>query len=441
MGASPRVKADKSNTSGVRVVAMRDVFVIGAGSTAFKKWPERSFRELTREATLAALDDAGMDGPPPLDVAWFANCAMGEFGQQNIRGQTQLPALATEGRLPHGVPIINVEGGCATGSLAFNGAWKDVLSGQSELALAVGVEKVIDPSDPAKTLRIFLGGVDQLHREEWVPYLKEAGDRAGMDFALSPHRILFLDTYAMQARFHMQRYGTTARHLALVAEKNHYHGSLNPKAQYRFEVPVDKALADRVVADPLTRSMCCPVSDGAAATLLCSGDFLAALPSEVRSRAIRIRASVLAGGQMRDISEPSLTRRAAARAYAAADLGPQEVDVIELHDSTAFCELYTTEMLGLCDEGQGGALVESGATRMDGRCPINPSGGLLSKGHPLAATGLGMLDELVAQLRGEAGDRQVPGTPRIGLQHNAGGLIGLDEALCSIVLLEGPSGG
>ena len=187
--------------------------------------------------------------------------------------------------------------------------------------------------------------------------------------------------------------------------------------------------------EPFTRAMCAPISDGAAASLVCSRRHLDALPAVVRERAVRVRASALASGRYRDLGEATVTRAAADKAYRLAGLGPDDIDVVELHDSTSFCEIHHLEMLRLCPEGEGGAYVASGAASLGGARPVNPSGGLVSKGHPLAATGLSMLDELVQQLRGAAGDRQVQGA-RVGLQHNAGGLMGFDEAACAVTVLE-----
>ncbi|MFT7623562.1 MAG: acetyl-CoA acetyltransferase [Myxococcota bacterium] len=418
---------------------MRDAYVIGTSSTAFQKWPERSFRDLSDDVVRAVLADAGLADATQSDSlignVWFANCGMHAFGQANIRGQAALTPLLNDGVLPPWTPIANVEGGCATGTLAFQAAVRDVLSGEVRCSLAVGVEKTIVPDDPMKTVALFKGGADQMHQDEWLPMVEAAAARVGLPFALHPARILFLDTYAMQTLQHMKRWGTTPEQLALVAAKNHHNGTLNPKAQYRFEVTMEQALADRAVAGPLTRSMCCPVSDGAAAALICSADVLAGLPKAVQDRAIKVRACVVAGGRQRDLEEESLTWTASARAWARAGVTPEDIDVVELHDSTAYCEIAATEALGFCERGGGGPLVESGETRLGGRMPINPSGGLISKGHPLAATGLGMIDELVVQLRGEAGARQA-GAPRLGLAQNAGGLMGFDEALCGVTVLE-----
>jgi acetyl-CoA acetyltransferase len=181
--------------------------------------------------------------------------------------------------------------------------------------------------------------------------------------------------------------------------------------------------------------MCAPIGDGSAAAIVCSGDYLKGLPSDVQNRAVKVRATALAGGKYRDPDEPSLSRIAANKAYEMAGIGPEDIDVAEVHDATSFCELYQAEMLGFCAEGEGGKFIECGATMLDGKIPINTSGGLVSKGHPVGATGLSMLYELVTQLRGEAGPRQVKNA-EFALQENGGGVIGLEEAACSVIILE-----
>jgi len=244
-----------------------------------------------------------------------------------------------------------------------------------------------------------------------------------------------MDTYAMQAAWHMTAYGTTREQIAIGASKNHAMGALNPKAQYRFEVTPEQVLADREVSWPLTRAMCAPIGDGAAAALLCSARSLPAMPASVRERAVRVRASVLTGGKYRRLDEPSLSRVGAGRAYTRAGIGPLDVDVAEVHDATSFCEIYQAEMLGFCGIGQGGAFVGAGHTMLGGRIPVNLSGGLVSKGHPVGATGLSMIYELTAQLRGECGARQVAGAD-IALAENGGGVIGFEEAACAITVLQ-----
>ncbi len=423
---------------------MQDAYLIGTSCTRFGKQPGASFKDLTRQAYMAVLADAGLDDGGAIANAWFGNCGMGGWGQSNIRGQVCFTPLVREGLFPERVPMINVEGGCATATMALHGAWKDVLSGTSALSLAIGVEKTFVPDSvpggpaaaAARQQALFDGGIDQLDPAEWMDYYARAGEQAGKPFnPKDAGGTLFMDTYAMQAAWHMLTHGTTAAQIAAGASKNHAMGAKNPLAQYRFEVSVEQVLADRLISAPLTRAMCAPIGDGAAAALVCSGDFLRGLPKAVQERAVRIRASVLTGGKYRRLDEPGLSHLAAQRAYAMAGITPQQVDVAEVHDATSFCEIYQAEMMGFCPIGQGGAFVASGATSLGGERPINLSGGLVSKGHPVGATGLSMIHELALQLRGEAGDRQQPGA-RIGLAENGGGVIGFDEAACAVTVLE-----
>lgn len=415
---------------------MEDVYVIGSACTAFGRQSERSFKDLTREVYLEVLRDAGLADGGAIEQAWFGNCGMGSFGQSSIRGQVCFTPLVREGLFPERVPMINVEGGCATASMAFHGAWKDVLSGQTDLSLAIGVEKIFFPGDMARTMAIFEGAIDQFDTSEWKKYYQEAGVASGKPFTPSAGGgTMFMDTYAMQAAYHMRTHKSTREQIAFAASKNHAMGARNQKAQYRFELTPEEVLADRDVSWPLTRAMCSPIGDGAAAALLCSARYLKGLPPEVRERAVRIRASVLTGGKYRRFDEPGLSHVAAKRAYAQAGLTPNAIDVAEVHDATSFCELYQCEMLGFCEIGQGGNFVGSGNTTLDGKLPVNLSGGLVSKGHPVGATGLSMIYELVGQLRGEAGERQAKRAD-VALAENGGGVIGFDEAACSIIILD-----
>lgn len=415
---------------------MKDVYIIGSYSTQFKRWPEMSFKDLTRDAYVGVLKDAEMENGDDIRFAWFGNCFMGFWGQMNIRGQTCFIPLVREGLFPERVPIINVEGACATASMAFHGVCKDVMSGESEISLAVGVEKVFNPkATREETFKMFDVGIDNFDREETIDDYIKAAEKIGTTFETGPDRTMFMDTYAIQARYHMWKYGTTQRQIAIGASKNHDFGSQNPKAQYQFRVPVDDVLEDRVISYPLTRSMCAPIGDGAAAAIVCSEDFLRNLPSQVQNRAVRVKATVLTGGKYRDPDEPSLSKVAVERAYTKAGIQPGDVDVAEVHDASSFCEIYQSEMLGFCAEGEGGKFIEAGETALGGKIPINTSGGLVSKGHPVGATGLSMIYELVTQLRGEAGPRQVKNA-EIALQENGGGVIGLEEAACSIIILQ-----
>ena len=418
---------------------MRNVYIVGTSCTAFGKHVDKSFNDLVRWAYLDVLADSGLGNSKGagdlIEQAWFGNCGMGVWGQGSIRGQVCFTPLVEEQLFPERVAIINVEGGCATASFAFHGAWKDILSGQTEVTLAIGVEKLISPDAPERVKQIFDGAIDQLHPQKWLDYYANAGKEAGKPFETGPGRTVFMDTYALQAAWHMKRYGTTQRQIAIGASKNHYHGSLNPKAQYRFEVSVDQVLSDREISYPLTRAMCSPLGDGAAAAILCSEDALANFSSDVRARAVKIRACTLSGGKYRKLDEPGLSMVAANKAYAITGLKPNDIDLAEVHDATSFSELYQLEMLGFCGIGESGAFVESGATTLGGTLPVNVSGGLVSKGHPIGATGLSMVYEMCNQLRGEAGVRQVQGAA-LGLIENGGGVMGFDEAACAITILE-----
>jgi acetyl-CoA acetyltransferase len=416
---------------------MSDVYVIGTGCTPFGKHADRSFSDLAQWAYLDALSDAGLavSDAALIEQAWFGNCGMGQWGQGGIRGQVCFTPMVESGLFPERVPMVNVEGGCATASFAFQGAWKDILSGQCQVSLAIGVEKLTSPDRPERVTEIFATGIDQLQPERWHAYYAQAGQQAGKAFETAPGRTVFMDTYAMQAAWHMKAHGTTQRQIAAGAAKNHYHGSLNPKAQYRFEMTIEQVLADREISWPLTRAMCSPLGDGAAAAILCSEAALAHFPPAARARAVRVRTCELSGGKYRALDEPGLSRIAADKAYARTGLKPQDIDLVELHDATSFCEIYQLEMLRLSPDGQGGRMVESGQTTLGGALPVNVSGGLVSKGHPVGATGLSMVHEVCLQLRGEAGARQVKDA-RIGLVENGGGVMGFDEAACVVTILE-----
>ncbi len=414
---------------------MTDAYLIGSYSTQFKKWPDKSHKELTRDAYLGVLADAGYENGDEIEFAWFANCGMWADNQACIRGQVVFTPLVTEGLFPRHVPIINVEGACASASMALHGAWKDILSGQCQVSLAIGVEKTFVPDDWDKTMSVFQAGIDNLDPEEWRAYYARAGEKSGKPFAPESDRTLFMDTYAMQACYHMKTHGTTQRQIAIGAAKNHNNGALNPKAQYRFELTPEEVLEDREISYPLTRAMCAPIGDGAAAAIVCSGDYLKNLPSRVRSRAVKIRASALTTGRYREPDEIGLSKVCAEKAYAMAGIGPGDISLAEVHDATSFCEIYQSEMMGFCEVGAGGKFIESGATARDGSLPINASGGLVSKGHPVGATGLSMIYELTNQLRGEAGERQVAGA-ELALAENGGGVIGFEEAACAVTILE-----
>jgi len=423
---------------------MNDVYVIGSYSTQFKKWPDKSIKDLTRMAYTGVLADSKIDAND-IESSWFSNCGWGHTlqpvekdpgmpGQMNVRGQVALAPLVNESIFPRRAPIINVEGACASGSLAFQGTCKEILSGYSDVALAIGVEKTFHPNHLLQVVEMFAGGTDTARLNDLYRSYAALSKETGKEWATSAAHTLFMDIYASLAAWHMKKYGTTQQQIAFAASKNHLHGSMNELAQYQFEVPVEKVLADYVVSWPLTRAMCAPLGDGAAAAILCSNKYLKSLPDSIKKRAVKVLACVPASGYEHEIGGDSVTGWAVERAYKSAGIKPSAIDVAEVHDATAFAEIHQVEQLGFCPIGEGGKFIESGATRYDGKKPVNTSGGLESKGHPIGATGLSQIGEIVMQIRGEAGKRQVK-NPKIGLVENGGGFIGFEEACCVITIL------
>ena len=414
---------------------MGDAWLVGTASTPFQRHPGRSLASLSEEVVRGALGDARAGGQA-VERVFFGNCAMHTWGQSNIRGQVALGGLFRAGELSADAAVVNIEAACATGSATLAAAVEAVRGGAVHTALAVGAEKVFHPDDPVATFGVFLSGADVAAREAWLGHVAAEAEAHGLPFAPHRHRIVFVDIHALQAAWHAKTYGTTWEQVAAVAAKDHAHGALNPKAQYGSPTTAEAVLADKPVGiGRLTRSMCAPVSDGAAAVVVVSDQGLQRLPPEARARAVKVRSCVLTGGRWRGLGEPSVVDRGAARGLAAAGITGADIDIAEVHDAASSCEIEAIEALGLCPHGEGGPFSASGATRLGGEVPVNLSGGLVSKGHPLAATGLGMVDELIAQLRGEGGERQVPGAG-IGVAQNAGGLVALDEAVCGVTVLE-----
>jgi acetyl-CoA acetyltransferase len=392
---------------------MRDVYIAGVAMTPFAKYPDRSLRSLAAHAVAGALADAGGQASD-VESAFFANAADGLLsGQESIRGQV---ALQDTGLL--GIPIVNVENACASASTAFHLAATVVGSGCNEVSLAVGAEK-LHTGDRARTFAAFDGAIDVERRPELEERIYGAGGGAG-------DGTLFMDIYADLAHQYMERSGATERDFAHVAAKNRSHGAANPNAQYRHAVSVDDVLASRTVSGVLRLLMCSPIGDGAAALVLCSEEYV----ERIRAEAVRVRATALVSGD----ATGSAPARAAQKAYERAGVGPEDLDVVEVHDAAAPAELICCEELGLCAPGEGPALLASGATSLGGRIPVNPSGGLIARGHPVGATGAAQLVELTQQLLGRAGARQVDGA-RVALAENAGGFLGSEPAAAAVTIL------
>jgi acetyl-CoA acyltransferase len=413
---------------------MTKAFIAGIGMTKLGKHWDQSVKQLSAQAIDLALADAGID-KGQIDAAWFCNTRLGVLqGQHNVRGQVVLRAYGFEN-----IPIFNTDNACASSSSGLAQAWAGVLSGLYDVVLVVGAEKMNFRDKEQQMFEAFKGSSDIELFEDQMQKLLALGENLPLpEKALTNagQRSVFMDIYSAMARYHMHRFGTTEDQIADVAAKNHWHSQWNELAQYRTPMTREEVLADKLISYPMTRAMCAPMSDGAAALLIVSER---ALKRFDRNRAVGIRSVAVSSGSNRrpEELEKHLTRTAADRAYELAGLGPDDVSVAELHDATAFAEIMQSEHCGFAAYGEGGALASSGATRLGGRLPINVSGGLLSKGHPIGATGAIQVNEIVTQLRGEAGQRQVEGA-RIGLCENGGGYYGYEEAACVVSLFEAP---
>ncbi|MFF6774684.1 lipid-transfer protein [Streptomyces sp. NPDC012637] len=384
---------------------MGKTYIVGVGMTKFEKPETRDWQywDMAKEAGTAALDDAG------IPYGLVQQVPVGYCFQASTAGQRAAYELGLTG-----VPVYNVNNNCATASTALMMARQFVAGGAADCVLALGFEKMA---------RGALGGGSDGGDFASSPVARHYGIMAaGHGFEMAPPTA---QIFGNAAREHMDRYGTTEVQLAAVAAKNHQHSSRNPNAQFQDVYSVEEILAARTIHRPLTKLQCSPTSDGAAAAVVVSERFVD--EHGLRDRAVEIAAQAMttdteesfASGSCIDVVGRPMSRSAARQVYEASGLGIEDVDVVELHDCFSVNELLTYEALGMCEDGASGKLVESGATTYGGRWVVNPSGGLISKGHPLGATGLAQAAELVWQLRGEAGPRQVPGA-RVGLAHNIG---------------------
>jgi acetyl-CoA acyltransferase len=408
---------------------MRGVCIVGIGMTPFGRHTDKTHAELTQAAVLAALTDAGAK-TSDLGMAIYSNVIQGFFaGEMSIPGEYALRPLGVQG-----VRVMHIEAACASSTIGLHVAADYVSSGRTDVVLVVGVEKLYS-DDRAKRFAVFQQPLDI---EEARRYLAKTASLLapappGQD-TTGPN--VMMEAYAAQARLHMATYGTTQRQIAAVAAKCHAHSQHNPMSQYRRAMSIDEILAAPGVAWPLTVPMCAPISDGAAAAVLCAADVASQFG---RHPLVRLLAAESQSGSDRaaDDYDRHVTRLTAHRAYGVAGMEPKDVDVAEVHDASSSGEIIQTEALGLCKPGEGGAAAERGETALGGRIPVNTSGGLVSKGHPLGATGLGQIFELVTQLRGTAGARQVADA-RIAIAENSGGFYGVEDGLSAITILARP---
>jgi len=414
---------------------MREVAVIGAGMVKFGKYLGTSMKVIARDAVNAALSSAGMD-QNKIQAAVVGNAMEGLVtGQECVRGQVVLRDMGVGG-----IPIINCENACASSATAFHLAWLYIASGMYDVVLALGMEKLYH-ADKKKSFAAIGSAVDVELMQQMIADMnaqqealrkeREArGEKPEKTAGAGESRSMFMDFYAAGARAHMQRYGTTKEQFARIAVKNHRNGSLNPHAQYQEVYTLEDILNSPTVAEPLTRLMCSPIGDGAAATILCASS----VANQYTTKPVKVLASILSSGTDHTAEEEGVVTRVAKQAYEKAGVGPADLSVIELHDASAPAELTTYEELGLCAPGEGGKLIDEGTTEITGRIPVNPSGGLLAKGHPVGATGVAQICEIFWQLRNEADKRQVK-NPKIGLTENGGGMVRGEAAAMSIHVL------
>jgi acetyl-CoA C-acetyltransferase len=372
---------------------MRDVAIIGVGMIKWGELWEKSLRDMCVEAALNCLNDAGTDR---VDAITIGTMSSGLF-----TGQEHLASMIPDYLGMKNVPAMRVESACASGGLAVRTAFTEVASGLSDYALAIGVEKMTDVS----------GG-------EATYALATAADQEYEGY----HGVTFPGLYAMMARAHMERYGTTREQLAQVAVKNHHNGSMNHNAQFPFKVTQEQVINSVMVADPLTLLDCSPITDGAAAVLLAPADEVRKMNQHPLTviTGIGQATDTIALAQRKDLLKLNAIETAAQRALKMAGKTIRDMDFAEVHDCFTIAEIMVMEAMGIVEPGQGGPAALDGFTALDGKFPINPSGGLKSKGHPVGATGVAQICEVVTQLRGEAGDRQIKNA-KTGLAQNMGG--------------------
>jgi acetyl-CoA acetyltransferase len=387
--------------------------------TRFGKWLERGLKDLAREAVYAALKDAGIEASA-LQAAYVGNAVAGLMtGQETIRGQVVLRAMGIGG-----LPVFNVDNACAASSSALHLAWLAVAAGMYDCVLVLGMEKMTHV-DKKRTFTAIASGLD-------VEQAELEARAHGVAAGAGETRSVFMDYYAGSIRRYMAEYGLTQRQIAEVSSKNHFHASKNPFAQYRNLMSADDVLADVPVVSPLTRAMCSPIADGAGAVVVCSLPFA----KKLGSKAVYLAATTLRSAESEGRDEDNVIRRAADAAYEMAAVSPRDLSVVEVHDATASAEVQAYEQLRLCAIGEAAKLIVERATTLGGRLPVNTSGGLECRGHPVGATGIAQVVELTLQLRGEAADRQIAPIPKLGLAQNAGGHLGNENATCAITILK-----
>jgi benzoylsuccinyl-CoA thiolase BbsB subunit len=379
---------------------MRDVAIIGIGQSQFGKFPEKTISDLGTQAVKEAMTDAGIKAKD-IQVAYAARLYV-----EMTTGQEILKNVGVAG-----IEMVNVENACAGGATAVRGLWKDIATGVYDMGIAIGVESMTTSPFAGKLIPPAENDIDGL---------------MGLNMP---------DLFALMARRMMETHGATIEDFAQVSVKNHHHGTLNPRAQYRKEFTVEEVLNSRMIADPITMLQCCPNTDGAAAIILCSMD----VARKYTTNPIRITGSALQSAdyffKKEDLTSFDVGKKAADMAYEMAGVDPRDVNVVELHDAFASEEMVHYEDLSLCKKGDGVKFLRDGDAALGGKCPVNPSGGLLSLGHPLSASGVRVVCDVALQLRGNAGKRQVENA-KVGVAQMLGGMsTGLEAGACGVHVL------
>lgn len=406
---------------------MREVAIVGAGMIKFGRHPQKGIKDLVREAVDDVLRDSGVK-IRDIEAAYVGSAAPGLMtGQEQIKAQVTLSAMGIDT-----IPMYNVENACASSSSALNLAWTAVGAGMFDCALVVGFEKLYDENRMKSYMALGTATDIELVNYHMAEFEKrQNSDEKIFSEESGKSKSIFMDVYAYYTRRYMKRCGLKQEHFAKIAVKSHRNGALNPNAHYQKEVTLEQVLNSGDVSFPLTRMMCSPVSDGSAAVIICSKEKAA----QYTTTPIWIAASVLGSGRINYDADDTLTRRVGKKAFEAAGIGPEDIDLIEVHDATSPSEIITLMELGICPEEDAPEWIDTGCMEIDGKMPTNTSGGLASKGHPIGATGLGQIHEVVHQLRGTAGKRQVK-SPKVGMAQNGGGVLGVDGAAMAYHVLK-----
>jgi len=406
---------------------MRKVAIVGAGMIKFGRYPEKGIKDIVKESVQKALNDAGINSKE-IEAAYVGSAVPGIMtGQEQIKAQVTLSSMGIDS-----IPMYNIENACASSSSAFNIAWTAIGAGLYDCVLVVGFEKLYD-KDRLKSFMALGTAVDIEMVQKYLDdfQARQKSEDKILSEGSGKSKSIFMDMYAYYTKMYMDRYGLTQKHFCKLSVKSHKNGAMNPHAMYQKEMSIEEIVKSGEVAFPLTRAMCSPVCDGSAAVILCSKE----KASQFTTKPIWIEGSVVGSGKISDEIEDTLTKRLGPKVFEAAGIGPDELDIIEVHDATTPSEIITLIELGICPGENAPKWIDEGYLEINGQMPSNTSGGLVTKGHPIGATGLAQIHEIVLQLRGDAGKRQT-NNPKTGMTHNGGGILGVDAAAMALHILK-----